>query len=80
MEKLLRQLIERVDVLIKLQVLSTFKESSQTDKIMGLHSVGVAQANIASILGTKINVVTATVSRVTKAKKAKIKKETSKGE
>ena len=81
MEKLLRQLIDRVDVLIKLQVLSGFKDSSQTERIMALQSMGLAQADIASILGVKTNFVTATVHRVTKGqKKVKTKKETSKGE
>jgi transcriptional regulator len=81
MEKLLKELIGRVEVLIKLQVLTAFKDASQTDRIMALHSMGLTQAEIASILGTKLNNVTATVSRVTKGRnKTKTKKESSKGE
>jgi transcriptional regulator len=69
MEKLLKQLIERVDVLIKLSVLTGLKEMNQTERIMSLHRMGIPQSDIASILGTKINNVTATVSREAKKRK-----------
>jgi len=76
MEKLLKQLIERVDVLIKLHVLTGLKDWNQGEKIIALHSMGIAQVDIASILGIKINIVTATVSRETKKqKKGQPKKE-----
>lgn len=69
MEKLLKQLIERVDVLIKLHVLTGLKGSKQGEKIVALYSMGISQTDIASILGIKINTVTATVSREGKKKK-----------
>jgi hypothetical protein len=69
MEKLLKQLIERVDLLIKLHVLTNLKDWNQSEKIMRLHGMGIAQSDIASILGIKSNIVTATVSRVIKNQK-----------
>jgi DNA-directed RNA polymerase specialized sigma24 family protein len=71
MEKLLKQLIERVDVLIKLQILTGLKNQNQGEKIIALHSIGIAQADIASIMGIKINTVTATVSQMRRKNSAK---------
>ena len=63
MEKLLRELIEKIKTLTKIQALSVLRELNQTDSIMVLYNMGIAQKDIAEILSTKINIVTSTVTR-----------------
>ena len=74
MEKLLKQLIGRVDLLIKLQVLTGLKDWNQSEKVIGLYNMGVQQAEVASILGIKINNVTSIVSRELKKNQKVLKK------
>lgn len=62
MEKLLKELIEKVNILIKIQVLTGFQGLNQSDKIMALYGIGVAQKDIADILGVPLNSVTGVVS------------------
>jgi hypothetical protein len=63
MEKLLGELINRVDLLIKLQVLVGFERRSQKEKVIALYGVGVPQKDIARILGVKGNIVSAVISQ-----------------
>ena len=63
MEKLLRELIEKIKTLTMIQALSVLRELNQTDSIMVLYNMGIAQKDIAEILSTKINIVTSTVTR-----------------
>ena len=69
MEKLLKQMVDRLDILIKLQALTAFKSSNQSERIMGLYALGITQSDIATILGSKINIVTSVVSKAAKAQR-----------
>jgi DNA-binding MarR family transcriptional regulator len=81
MEKLLKQMVDRMDVLIKLQALTAMKDWNQTQKVMALYEMDIAQSDIASILGIKSNTVTATVSaQLSKRKKSQEKKDKPQGD
>jgi transcriptional regulator len=69
MEKLLKELIAKVAVLIKIQVLVGMRDMNQSEKIFALYDVGIGQKEIAEILGAPPNSVTSVVSK--RAKKAK---------
>jgi hypothetical protein len=69
MEKLLRELIGKVEVLIKVQTLSSLKGMNQAESVMALYNVGIAQKEISTILGVPINSVTSIVTRRGKPKK-----------
>jgi len=71
MEKLLKQLIQKVEVLIKVQVLTGLRHLNQSEKVMALHGVGVSQKEIADILGASLNTVTSAVAKGTKKSRKK---------
>jgi len=69
MEKLLRELIQKVDVLTKVQVATGMSGLRQIDKIASLYEAGVAQKDIASVLSIRINTVTSAVAKMGKRKR-----------
>ena len=70
MEKLLKALLARTDLLIKLQVLVGLRDMNQSQKIQALYGVSVAQKEIANILGIPINTVTGVVAKAAKKMKS----------
>ena len=75
MEKQFKQLIERVNILIKLQILTVLKDHNQTEKIIDLYALGISQSEISSLLNVPVNTITGTVSRIQRRrKKTKTKK------
>jgi hypothetical protein len=51
-QKQFEELIKRLDILIKLNVINTFQDKSRTDIIRILADIGYGNQDIASILGT----------------------------
>lgn len=73
MEKLLRDLINRTDLLIKLQVFNGMRDMNQSQRVLALYGLGVAQSDIAAILSIPLNVVTSAVAKNTKRMRPKTK-------
>jgi hypothetical protein len=72
MEKLLKQLIDRIDMLIKLQVLTALSGMNQTEKILSFYGMNVSSKDIADVLGIPITTVSGVISKKTKKKKIKV--------
>lgn len=62
-ETILKNIDEKLAIIIKLLVAKAFQESTQQDKIVTLSSMGLENNFIAEILGIKSNIVRSAVSR-----------------
>ena len=68
-EVLLQKLLDKTDILIKLQAANAVKDlESQKDKIAFLENCGMRPVDIAEALGTSANVVNVSLARIRKGK------------
>jgi len=68
-EELLQKLLDKTDILIKLQAANAVKDlDAQKDKIAFLANCGMRPVDIAEALGTTANVVNVSLARIRKAK------------
>ncbi len=70
-EKILSQILRRLDILISLQLETSveIKNVPISNKIQKLAKLGLTSSEIASIISKPINYVTATISKMRKIKK-----------
>ncbi len=64
-----KEILDRLDTLIRLSALSACGDKSQKEKIQLLASVGMQPKAIAELLGTTANTVNVTLSGLRKKKK-----------
>jgi DNA-directed RNA polymerase specialized sigma24 family protein len=73
-------LLDRIDVLIRLQALTAVARlENQKDKIIFLGAAGLASREIADILGTTTNTVSVALSNARKARPGKSKEDEGNG-
>jgi len=65
-DRQLKEIVERLDKLIRIVALSSTKGLTSTEKISMLHHAGFAPKDIAEILGTTSNVVNVRLSEMRK--------------
>lgn len=70
-ENFQKELLKRLDALLKVSIASNMKESSQTEKIIFLDSLGFAPKDIADLLNTTSNYVCVILSNTRKKSKKK---------
>jgi hypothetical protein len=70
-ENFQKELLRRLDALLRLSVASNLKESSQTDKIIFLDNLGFAPKDIADLLNTTGNYVNVILSNSRRKNKKK---------
>jgi len=68
-EKFQKELIKRLDVLIKLSAASSMKDANLTEKIIFLNKSGFSPKEIADMLNTTNNYVSVVLSNIRKKKK-----------
>lgn len=78
-DKQLKILTEKLDTLIRLTAIDALKGKNLTDQVEILSEIGLQPKEIATILGTDPNTVSALKSRVRKRKTKKTENETSQG-
>jgi hypothetical protein len=73
-EKQCKEIVERLDKLIRIVALTGLKDLTSTQKIALLNQVGFGPKEIAEILGTNQNVVNVRLSEMRKAKSGETSK------
>jgi len=63
-----KQVIEKLDIIIKLLAVGTIKGKEVKEQILFLYNLGISNKNIAEILGKTQNTVNATLSQSRKKK------------
>jgi predicted metallo-beta-lactamase superfamily hydrolase len=77
-DKQLDKIINELDSLVKLTAINVLKDKSPTERISTLLEFGFETKTIASLLGTKDNIVRAVKSKLAKGEKKTRAKATSK--
>ena len=70
-EQFRKELLVRLDALIKLTTISSMKDQTQKEKIVLLDSVGFGPKQISEILNTSSNTVNVALSNIRKKKEKK---------
>lgn len=69
MEKILTDISNKLDLIIKILILNSFKDLNKSDKIKSLFDLGIQQKDIAAYLNVPISTVTGRISEYRKSKK-----------
>lgn len=75
-EKQFRELMEKLNLLIKLTALVVAKDMKVKEQVRLLYSLGVKPSEIARILGKTQNYVNVTLYKIRKEKSKQVKEET----
>jgi transposase len=67
-EKFEREILKRLDAIIKISTLGMMKENTQTERIDLLNSVGFSPKEISEILNTSSNTVSVVLNKLKKKK------------
>lgn len=64
-----QEILERLDIIIKLLAVDTIKGKEVKEQILFLHELGITNKDVAKILGKTQNTVNVTLSQFRKVKK-----------
>lgn len=74
-EKLFNELLEKIDILVKINLFNVIEGKNLTEQVDILSSIELNNKHIADILGTTPEAVRSLKSRIRKRKKREIKEE-----